>query len=192
MSPSRSFLPIVRTVFDSVLIPHGFALEHEVSQDDRGSGGDVVWYRAGTRTVSVAYAPARERWCEVSLQGYGEPESVTDLATFVHGLAVGRPAHYATTDPVAFEREARTCAEQLVAACGEFLRGDLAAFRERYAELLRVQDIRNQAYTRWAARDIEGVERWYSLIERYLRQDERARLAAARSELSRARLRRPR
>jgi hypothetical protein len=73
-------------------------------------------------------------------------------------------------------------------ACGEFLSGDLAAFRERYAELLRVQSIRNHAFTRWAARDIEGMERWYSLIEEHLRPDESARLAGARAQLRRARL----
>jgi hypothetical protein len=113
MCPSRSFLPIIRAAFDPVLIPRGFAVEREVSQDDRGTGADVVWYRAGARAVSVAYAPAREWWCEVSLQGYGEPESVTDLAAFVHGLDDGNAAHYATNDPVAFEREARKCADQL-------------------------------------------------------------------------------
>ena len=186
MSPHRSFLPIIRAVFDAVLIPHGFAVEHEVSQSDRGCGGDVVWYRAGARTVTVTYAAAAEQWCEVSVGGYGAPESVSDPAVFDHGLQDGIVLHYATRDPAAFEREARRCAAQLVTACGEFLSGDVAAFRERYAELLRVESIRSQAYTSWCARDIEGVERWYTLIEEHLRRDESARLADARVALRRS------
>jgi hypothetical protein len=69
---------------------------------------------------------------------------------------------------------------------GEFLTGDIAAFRERYAELLRVESIRSQAFTSWCARDIEGMERWYTLIEEHLRRDERARLVEARIELRRS------
>jgi hypothetical protein len=115
MSRSRSFLPIIRAAFDPVLIPHGFKVEREVSQGDRGTGGDIVWYRAGARTVSVTYAVAAEKWCEVSLTGYGD-SAVTDLATFVHGLNDGVVPRYSTGDPAAFEREAHKCAEQLVTA----------------------------------------------------------------------------
>ena len=186
MSKSRSFLPIIRAAFDPVLIPRGFSVERQLSQDDRGSGGDVVSYRAGARTVSVAYTAAAEQWCEVSLEGYGEPEAVRDLTTFVNGLQDGIGRHYSTREPAVFEREARKCAEQLVTACREFLTGDVAAFRERYAELLRVESIRSRAYTSWCARDIEGTARWYTLIEEYLRRDEGARLVGARGELRRA------
>lgn len=186
MSPSRSFLLIIRAAFDPVLAPHGFSVENQVSQDDGGRGGDVVWYRAGARTVCVAYAAAADQWCDVSIGGYGAPESVTDLATFVHGLQDGVVPRYTTRDPAAFEREARRRAAQLVTACSEFLCGDLAAFRERYAELLRVESIRNAALTQRSAHDIEGMERWYSLIEDHLRPDERARLADARVELHRS------
>jgi hypothetical protein len=189
MSRGRSFLPIIRAVFDPVLIPHGFSVEHEVSQDGAGRGGDIVWYRAGPRTVSVAYAAAADQWCEVSLGGYGAPESVSDPAAFLNGLNGGSVARYSTRDPVAFEREARRRAAQLVTACGEFLSGDVAAFRERYAELLRVESIRSEALTRWYANDIEGMERWYSLIEDHLRKNECARLADARAQLRRTRFR---
>lgn len=186
MSKRRSFLPMIRAAFDPVLVAHGFSVERQVSQDEKGRGGDVVWYRAGARTVSVAYAAVGDQWCEVSLRGYGHPESVTDLATFVHGLQDGIVPRFSTRDPAAFEREAQRRAEQLVTACAEFLSGDVAAFRERYAELLRVESIRSQALTSWYARDIEGVERWYTLIENHLRRDERSRLVAARAELRRA------
>jgi hypothetical protein len=186
MSESRPFLPLIRAAFDPVLVAHGFSIERQLSQDDIGSGGDIVWYRAGARTVCVTYAAAAEQWCDVSLAGYGEPEAVRDLATFVHGLQDGTGRHYSTRDPAAFEREARRCAEELVTACGDFLTGDVAAFRERYAELLRVESIRSRALTSWYARDIEGTARWYTLIEEYLQRDEGARLVAARVELRRA------
>ncbi|MEA2785040.1 MAG: hypothetical protein QOF71_1144 [Candidatus Eremiobacteraeota bacterium] len=186
MSQGRSFLPLIRAAFDPVLLGHGFSVERQLSQDDLGSGGDIVWYRAGARTVCVSYAAAAEQWCDVSLGGYGEPEAVRDLATFVHGLQDGTGRHYSTRDPAAFEREARRCAEELVTACGEFLTGDIAAFRERYAELLHVESIRSRGLTSWYARDIEGTARWYTLIEEYLRRDESARLVAARVELRRA------
>jgi len=159
-----SFLELIEAAFTPVLAPYEFEparLEHSVPP----AFADIARYVCGRRSVTICYSPSREQWCEVSIDGYGEPQPVVDLMYFVRGLEQSGEGYRSSHDPDAFASEAQRCCALLVEYCGEFLDGEVVAFRKRYRELLLVGCIREARYNAEARNDPEEMKRY----DRWLR-----------------------
>ena len=103
-----------------------------------------AWYASAAGTVVVSFDYLRDASVDVSLQETpgGDAYLLSEL------LAAGRAARPRRTgvrSPDAFAAELDATAETLIAECGDFLRGDAAAFRTRHREAMLVARCRRLA-----------------------------------------------
>jgi hypothetical protein len=162
----ESFLPLIETAFGPVLKSYGFRVKSATRATPEFLA-DALVYEKGDRSITVCYAQTREQWCEVTIRGYGVPHPVEDLFSFVQGIGGSEQAYVDTNEPSAFAREAERCCNLLVEFCGEFLRGDIAAFRRRYRELFLAAIVRNLRYNAIAQHRWEDIERYHSWLADY-------------------------
>jgi hypothetical protein len=135
-SPASALATIERD-FAFVVERYGFTVAQSTDVPS------FVWYRSGDRTIIVSY------------------DSFDDAAVDVHFEVKSTSERHALSDILAFEsfdaarrenvrgpevaKEVARAAALLGEHCGDFLRGDLEAFRRRYREALLVKTTRAAA-----------------------------------------------
>lgn len=161
-----SFLPLIEKAFTEVMMSWGFKAARRVRANNP-SYTDAVIYKNDGRTVSVAYAQTREQWCDVTIEGYGTPQPVTDLFDFVRYRSGENISHISTDDPAAFLKEAKRCCNYLVHDCSQFLAGDILAFRRSYRELFVLKFIREARYNAKLQNNWNDFERYHKWLTDY-------------------------
>lgn len=126
---SESFGRVIESVFGDVLRSYGFAMAAP-----HGKYFDGVTFVNGDRAVEAYWIRTRGQYCAVKVRSYGfDPVYIADVRYF----ADDNPTFASTNDPKVFKAEAQRCRDLLLQYCEDFLHGDIAAFRERYRELMK-------------------------------------------------------
>jgi hypothetical protein len=126
---SQSFGSVIDAVFTDVLRSYGFAMVAP-----HGRFFDGITYVNGNRAVEAYWIRTRGQYCAVSVRTYGD--DAVYIAD-VRYLVSDDPTFVSTNDTKIFKAEAERCRDLLLEYCDEFLRGDVAAFRERYSGLMK-------------------------------------------------------
>jgi len=162
----ESVLPLIDEAFGDLMLTHGFRLGARSVAKAPGYT-DMVRFVKEEQSVSVFYAHTREQWCEVMIQGCGEPAPVSDLLPFVR-YATGNDARYVSTANARdFLAEAKRCSGLLVKYCSLFLSADIPGFRRTYRELFLVELVRNARYTADAEMNWKEFTRYHTWLKDY-------------------------
>jgi hypothetical protein len=135
---SADALPLVKRHFAFLSEEYGFALTRSRAVPA------CAWFASASGTVGVSYDYLRDAAVDVTLQETpgGDAYLLSDLLAG-RGAALPRKRGVRSLDELAAELDA--AAQALVAHCGEFLRGDAAAFRARHREAMLVVRCRRLA-----------------------------------------------
>lgn len=166
-----SFLPLIDDVFTPEMRRWRFMVATRISAAPPDYT-DAIRYVNAERSVTIHYAQTQEQWCEVTIGGYGDPELLTDLFSFVRGLSESHEGYVSTNDPALFRQEAERCCALLLRYGKQFLEGDISGFRRSYRELFLVSVVRaarNNANSEKKWSDFARYHRW---LEDYWTQDD--------------------
>jgi hypothetical protein len=125
----ESFGLVIDNVFTDVLRSYGFAMAAP-----HGKYFDGITYVNGNRAVEAYWIRTRGQYCTVGVRAYGQdPVYIADVRYFVSD----DPTFVSTNDQNVFKAEAERLRDLLLEYCDDFLRGNVAAFRERYRGLVK-------------------------------------------------------
>jgi hypothetical protein len=159
-------LPLVENHFGFLVQEHGFTLART---SDIPTG---AWYNAPGGAVAVKYDLMRDAALDVTLEEKVTGES--HLLTDVLALTVpGADRRVDVRAPEAFLAEAKRMRALLAEHCGEFLRGDMPAFRARHREALLVKHCRRVAMEEFQRGDLRRAARLLSAMRAYWTEGDR-------------------
>jgi len=135
---SADALPLLLRRFGFLIEEFGFAL---VRTRAVPAG---AWYASATGTVAVCYDYLRDAAVDVTLQEsqLGDAYLLSDLSGAARAT---QPRKTGIRDLAAFTAELDSAAATLRTECGDYLRGDVAAFRARHREAMLVARCRRLA-----------------------------------------------
>jgi hypothetical protein len=162
----ESVLPLIEEAFGDLMLHYGFRLGIRTAAKSP-EYVDAVQFVKAAQSISVLYAHTREQWCEVALQGYGDPEPVSDLLPFVRYASGNDVQYVSTTNAKDFLAEAKRWSGLLGEYCSLFLSGDIRGFRRAYRELFLVTLVRNARYNADAEKNWREFSRYHVWLRDY-------------------------
>ena len=183
--PAASALATIEHHFAYLVERFGFTIAQSTDVPS------FVWYRSGERTVCVSYDYFNDAAVEVQFEvkSTGELHRMTDILAFESFDASRRENVRGIAN---VEAEIVRAAGLVGEHCGDFLRGDLDAFRRRYREALLVKTTRAAAMMEFYDGDPKRAKWLFEALRAYwtdLDREHVSRLAKGGSDKSLAHLR---
>lgn len=164
--PPANVLPLIEEHFGFLVTAHGF----DLSQTTEVPSG--AWYRARDRAIVVTYDLLLNSTVDVTLETKGRDESL--LLNDVLALAVPAAAvREEVRGTAAVGAAVQGAAKLLADYCGEFLQGDLPAFRRRYREALLVKRCRDLAMREFYNGDVRRAATFFDFLRDYWTEADR-------------------
>lgn len=169
--PFANALPQIEASFAFLVEAYGFEL---VQSTELPSS---AWFRRDARTLVVAYDFMREAAIDVDFEDAttGTRYRLHDLLAFEPSIGTARASEI--RDRALVEAELVRCSELIRTYAGDFLCGDLVAFRRRFREALLVLTTRASAMREFYEGDVRRARALFEAIRSYWNDVDREHFA---------------